>query len=200
MSPRGRERLDGRGRRWYAESGGTRGICGPEGERSVRKVLIGLGAIVGALLVILLAYAAYVFLSMDRIEDDLPLDVKQNAVETVETGREYTLLTWNLGFAPIPTISAFSWTAANTPAPFPKRRWRKTSPPWLRACANWTPTSRFCRKWTWTPTAVGTSMSAPCCWKRSRRCQAASPSITIRPTSFTRSTSPLAAPCPASSR
>ena len=64
----------------------------------MRKVLIGLGAIVGALLVILLAYAAYVFLSMDRIEDDLPLDVKQNAVETVEAGREYTLLTWNLGF------------------------------------------------------------------------------------------------------
>ena len=62
-----------------------------------RQVLIGLGAIVGALLVILLAYAAYVFLSMDRIEDDLPLDVAQNAAETVETGREYTLLTWNLG-------------------------------------------------------------------------------------------------------
>ena len=64
----------------------------------MRKALIGLGAIVGALLVILLAYAAYVFLSMDRIEDDLPLDVAQNAAETVETGREYTLLTWNLGF------------------------------------------------------------------------------------------------------
>lgn len=64
----------------------------------MRKVLIGLGAIVGALLVLLLAYAAYVLLNMQRIEDDLPLDVAQNAVETVETGREYTLLTWNLGF------------------------------------------------------------------------------------------------------
>ena len=64
----------------------------------MRKVLIGLGAIVGALLVLLLAYAAYVLLNMQRIEDDLPLDVKQNAVETVEAGREYTLLTWNLGF------------------------------------------------------------------------------------------------------
>ena len=64
----------------------------------MRKVLIGLGAIVGALLVLLLAYAAYVLLNMQRVEDNLPLDVAQNAVEAVETGREYTLLTWNLGF------------------------------------------------------------------------------------------------------
>lgn len=64
----------------------------------MRKALIGLGAIVGALLVLLLAYAAYVLLNMDRIEDNLPLEVTQNAVETVETGREYALLTWNLGF------------------------------------------------------------------------------------------------------
>ena len=58
----------------------------------MRRVLIGIAAIVGALLVVLLAYAAYVLLNMDRIEDDLPLDVAQNAVETVETGREYTCL------------------------------------------------------------------------------------------------------------
>ena len=40
------------------------------------------------LLVVLLAYVAYVLLNMDRIEDDLPLDVAQNAVETVETVQE----------------------------------------------------------------------------------------------------------------
>ena len=36
----------------------ARGMCGPEGGTFMRKVLIGLGAIVGALLVILLASAA----------------------------------------------------------------------------------------------------------------------------------------------
>ena len=64
----------------------------------MRRVLTGVAAVVGALLVVLLAYVAYVLLNMDRIEDNLPLEVTQNAVEAVETGREYTLLTWNLGF------------------------------------------------------------------------------------------------------
>ena len=36
----------------------------------MRKFFIGLGALVGALLILILAYAAYVLLSMGRIADN----------------------------------------------------------------------------------------------------------------------------------
>ena len=39
----------------------ARSMCGPGGGTFMRKVLIGLSAIVGALLVVLLAYAAMCF-------------------------------------------------------------------------------------------------------------------------------------------
>src|SRR5699024_5059457 len=94
----GANALTGGGEDGMLEAAGHVEYVARKGGTFMRTALIGLGAIVGALLVLLLAYAAYVLLNMQRIEDDLPLDVAQNAAETVETGREYTLLTWNLGF------------------------------------------------------------------------------------------------------
>ena len=64
----------------------------------MRRVFVGIAAVLGALLVLLLAYAAYVLLNLQRIEDKLPLETEQNATQAVEAGREYTLLTWNFGF------------------------------------------------------------------------------------------------------
>ena len=39
----------------------------------MRRVFVGIAAVLGALLVLLLAYAAYVLLNLQRIEDKLPL-------------------------------------------------------------------------------------------------------------------------------
>lgn len=64
----------------------------------MRRFCIGLGCAAGALVVVLLAYAAYVLLDMHRIEDNQPLEIVQNASEVLEAGREYTLLSWNAGF------------------------------------------------------------------------------------------------------
>ena len=64
----------------------------------MRKFFIGLGALVGALLILILAYAAYVLLGMDRIADNQALEIAQTATDAPQLGREYSLLSWNLGF------------------------------------------------------------------------------------------------------
>ena len=100
---------------------------------------------------------------MQRIEDDLPLDVAQNAAETVETGREYTLLTWNLGFGAYSDDFSFFMDGGEHARALSKAAVEENiSAMAARSARTGFPTSRFCRKWTWTPTAVGTSMSAPC--------------------------------------
>ena len=43
-------------------------------------------------------YVAYVFLSYSRIEDNKALDVKGNAESEVQTDREYTIVSYNVGF------------------------------------------------------------------------------------------------------
>ena len=56
---------------------------------------------VAVLLVILLVaggYVAYVFISYSRIEDNKVLEVKGDAAETAVTGREYTAVSFNIGF------------------------------------------------------------------------------------------------------
>ena len=56
-------------------------------------------AAVSSLLVIVIIYVAYVFLSYSRIEDNLPLSVEGSASSTaVAVGKEYTALTYNVGF------------------------------------------------------------------------------------------------------
>ena len=56
---------------------------------------------VAVLLVILLVvggYVAYVFISYSRIEDNKVLEVKGDAVVTAVAGREYTAVSYNIGF------------------------------------------------------------------------------------------------------
>ena len=52
------------------------------------------------LLIVLAAgsYVAYVFLSYDRIEDNKALEVQGNASEVAVTDREYTAVSYNIGF------------------------------------------------------------------------------------------------------
>ncbi len=44
------------------------------------------------------AYLAYVFLSYDRIDDNVPLEVRGSAAETAAVDREYTIVSYNIGF------------------------------------------------------------------------------------------------------
>ena len=49
-------------------------------------------------LVIVGGYAAYVFLTYSRIEDKLALEPAGSAAQAAQTGREYTIVSWNAGF------------------------------------------------------------------------------------------------------
>lgn len=54
-------------------------------------------AVVLALLVVVLGYVAYVFIDYHRIGDQ-ELTVERNAAATVEAGKEYSILSYNIGF------------------------------------------------------------------------------------------------------
>ena len=55
--------------------------------------------VVLVVLLIVVCYVAYVFLDYHRIADNQTLDVyEQEPQPTAETGREYSVLTWNIGF------------------------------------------------------------------------------------------------------
>ena len=55
--------------------------------------------VIASLLVIVLLYVGYVFVSYSRLDDNLPVDVAGTAANaSVKTGTEYTALTYNIGF------------------------------------------------------------------------------------------------------
>ena len=64
----------------------------------MKKFLKVLLAIIAALLLVVLIYVAYVFISYYRLEDNLTLEVTNPITAEVQTNEEYTLLSWNIGF------------------------------------------------------------------------------------------------------
>ena len=66
-----------------------------EGRRSWWKLLVWILLIFCA---VVITYVAYVFLTYSRIEDNQELTVEGNADDTLETGKEYTAVSYNLGF------------------------------------------------------------------------------------------------------
>lgn len=58
---------------------------------------IPLGILILALVVVA-GYVAYVFLTYSRIEDNVELEVHGSAQEPAQTGREYTAVSFNIGF------------------------------------------------------------------------------------------------------
>ena len=67
--------------------------------RVLKPILKGSLIAIGVLILIVAAYLAYVVITYDRIEDNLPLTVEGDAAEdVVALGREYTIVTQNLGF------------------------------------------------------------------------------------------------------
>lgn len=55
-------------------------------------------SIIVAILLVAIVYVAYVFVAYNRIEDNLALDVNNNSSEIVQTDKEYTLTTFNVGY------------------------------------------------------------------------------------------------------
>ena len=52
-----------------------------------------------ALIVAALCYVLYVVIEYDRIEDNLQLEVSAgNVQESAQTGKEYSIVTYNIGF------------------------------------------------------------------------------------------------------
>ena len=64
--------------------------------RTVLKIVI---SVILALIIIVLAYLAYVLIAYHRIDDNVSLDVSGNADRIIEAGEEYTLISYNIGFA-----------------------------------------------------------------------------------------------------
>ena len=58
---------------------------------------IGL-TILALILLAVIGYVAYLLLQYSRIEDNLPLEVAENAAGEISADQEYTIVTWNLGF------------------------------------------------------------------------------------------------------
>jgi len=67
----------------------------------MKKILKKILLVIGVVVLIAGLYVAYVFLSYDRLEDNLALepDNPGTAAEEVEIGKELKLASWNIGFA-----------------------------------------------------------------------------------------------------
>ena len=79
--------------------------------KTAKKFFKIIGIIIGILVIVLLAYLIYLYASYHRIEDNLPLEVEsrvEQADAKLTTGKEYSALTYNIGFgAYTPDFSFF---------------------------------------------------------------------------------------------
>ena len=64
----------------------------------IRKMLKVILAVCLVILLAVVVYLAYVFLTYSRIEDNLPLTVEGTAEETAQTNTEYRIISYNAGF------------------------------------------------------------------------------------------------------
>lgn len=67
-------------------------------KKAVKITAISLAALVGAFLFIVIVYVIYVAAQYYRIEDGLSLEVENAREERVAIGKDYTLVSYNLGF------------------------------------------------------------------------------------------------------
>ncbi len=67
--------------------------------KSKKRLLWKIPLIVLSMIFIIVGiYVAYVFLTYERIEDNLVLEVEGDADETATAGKEYTIVSYNIGF------------------------------------------------------------------------------------------------------
>lgn len=67
-------------------------------KRNIKVALIALLLIVAATVIVAATYMAYVFLSYSRLPEKMELEVMNQSEKTVEVGKEYTALTYNIGY------------------------------------------------------------------------------------------------------
>lgn len=63
-----------------------------------KKVLKGVVAVIIVLVVLVAGYVAYMLATYNRIPDGITLDVENNQSPKLETGKEYSAVTYNIGF------------------------------------------------------------------------------------------------------
>lgn len=66
--------------------------------KTIKVILRVLAVALACLVLVLASYVIYVFAAYYRVEDNLSLKVSNRSSVAVETGKSYTLSTWNLGF------------------------------------------------------------------------------------------------------
>ena len=87
----------------------------------MKKVLKIVGVIVGVLVLIVAAYVIYLLVTYHRIEDNQALEVAQPVKESagmeseLEVGKEYTAVTYNIGFGAYTPDYSFLWTEESLP-------------------------------------------------------------------------------------
>ena len=64
----------------------------------MKKTLKIAGCVCLALLIVVLSYVVYVFLSYHRIEDNLSLSSDGSSSASVRTGTPYSVVSYNIGF------------------------------------------------------------------------------------------------------
>lgn len=64
----------------------------------MKKLLKALGLLLLVIVIIIAGYVAYLFISYDRLEDNLALDVEAVTTAQATTAQTYSVVTWNLGF------------------------------------------------------------------------------------------------------
>ena len=66
--------------------------------KKTHKILKAILCVLAALVLIVGAYVAYVFIAFNRLEDNLPLTVQGSAEQAAQSGEEYKLISFNIGF------------------------------------------------------------------------------------------------------
>lgn len=68
------------------------------GKKIKKRVLYSIIAVVCSVLLVVLGYVCYLLIDYDRLEDNLPLSVKEGTSATARCNEEYSILTYNVGF------------------------------------------------------------------------------------------------------
>ncbi len=64
----------------------------------LKKVLFSVLAVVSAVLLVVVGYAVYLVADYSRLDDNLPLSVKEGSEALASAGEEYSIMTYNIGF------------------------------------------------------------------------------------------------------
>ena len=84
----------------------------------VKRILKIVGIAIAVIVVVLIGYIIYLYASYHRIEDNKKLKVESRieqskASEKLSTGKEYSALTYNIGFGAYTPVSVSLWMAVS---------------------------------------------------------------------------------------